>query len=177
LATFAKASQAVVVLPRAPWQAREFASQGGIEILNGEEIELFLNRELNTYHPFGEAEPELALQLEQSKKKIQYQDKELFKEDLKLRQMLVAGQPLTNLNRIIKLLSDSNRLLRQASSPDALRIRRYLYFNAAVVASVMLVRFAAALVAVHTEVPLHLLKECGAREAKVASPVYTQNTH
>lgn len=143
LATFAQANHAVVVLPHAPWQAREFASQGGIEILNGEQIESFLKNELRTYNPFGEAEPEMALQLEQTKKSIQYRDKELFREDVGLRHMLVTGQPLTNLNRIINLLSDSNRKLRQAASPDALRLRRYLYFNAAVTASVMLVRFAA----------------------------------
>jgi hypothetical protein len=143
LATFADAQQGVVVTPKAPWQAREFAAKGHIEILGPDEIDQFLHSKGDIYTPFGEAEPTLSYQFDQRKKRVQYQDKELFREDLRLRQMLVAGKPLTNLNRVIKVLSESNKFFKRATSPDVIWLRRYLYFNAAVVASVMLLRFAA----------------------------------
>jgi hypothetical protein len=143
LATFAEAHHAVVVIPRAPWQAREFASKGGIEILGVSELEQYLYDNQNSYRTFGEAAPELTSEFDLRKKKVQYLDKDLFKEDLALRQMLVAGHSLTNLNRIIRMLSESTKVFRRTTSPDVIWLRRYLYYNAAVIASIMLTRFAA----------------------------------
>lgn len=56
--------------------------------------------------------------------------------------MLVIGHPLTNLNKIIRMLPSIAGGPKRTTG-DASCIRRYVCFNAAVVASVMLVRFAA----------------------------------
>lgn len=141
LASFTHANRSVVVVPQAPWQAREFASQGGVEILGSEEIEKFLRSIETSVHPFGEADPNLADQFDLIKNRIQHQEKDFVREDLKLRQMLVIGHPLTNLNRIIRILSSIGKTSMHPID-DMAWLRRYICFNAAVTASVMLVRFA-----------------------------------
>lgn len=142
LATFSRATRSIVVVPRVLWQAREFASQGGVEILGPEDIDSFLQSMQPSFRPFGEADPVLAHQFYFSKKKLQEQSKSLMRDDLKLRQMLVvAGHPLTNLNRAISLLSTIGKASSQATNYSAW-LKQYVLFDAAVVASVMFVRFA-----------------------------------
>lgn len=140
LASFSQSDRCVVVTPRARWQAREFASQGGVEVLGAQEVGEYLKS--HSIDPFGEANPEISDLLQKNKKRVQQpQDKELLRADLIIRQMLVVGHPLTNLNRLIGMLAN----LGDPSSDftqDALWLRRYICFNLAVVASVMLVRFA-----------------------------------
>jgi len=53
LAAFAQADYAVVVLPRAPWQARDFATRGKVELLDATEIERFLETQGTRAIPFG----------------------------------------------------------------------------------------------------------------------------
>ena len=146
LASFSHANRSVVVLPRAPWQAREFGSEGGVEVLETSEIRNHLNAQDGPYQPFGEADPVLTHTVELRKHRVPKQDeslaKDLARDDLRLRQMLVKGHPLTNLNRIIRTLSTVGGNLKQGTANiDWLKL--YICFNAAVVASVMLVRFAA----------------------------------
>jgi hypothetical protein len=145
LASFSHADRSVVVLPRAPWQAREFGAEGGVEILETDEIRDYLNSQEKLYQPFGEADPTLSHAVELRKKRVLKQDeslaKNLAREDLRLRQMLVKGHPLTNLNRVIRILSSVGENISQSTvNTDWLKL--YVCFNAAVVASVMLVRFA-----------------------------------
>jgi hypothetical protein len=109
LATFSRASQSVVVLPHVQWQAREFATQGGVHILEGADIDQFLYKSKSSYEPFGEASIELATGLELAKKRLPLDVKELTREDLRLRQLLVVGSPLTNLNRTIRFLGSVSR--------------------------------------------------------------------
>lgn len=135
LASFANATQAVVILPRSVWQAREFATQGGVEILESFEIERFMKTVASSYTPYSDAHPEI------SYKRRQNDSRELGREDLRLRQMLVIGHPLTNLNRIVKSLSNIGKSASQEG--NSFWMTRCVLFNAAVVASVMLVRFAA----------------------------------
>jgi hypothetical protein len=142
LASFSHANRSVVVVPRAPWQAREFASQGGVEILGTSDVDTFLQATEAPYRPFGEADPEIAYRFDLCKKHIQDQGRELVREDLKLRQMLAVGHPLTNLNRVIRILSSIGKISMQTAG-DTAWFARYVCFDAAVVASVMLVRFAA----------------------------------
>lgn len=97
------------------------------------------------YWPYGEADPALDRLTTLRKQRVQQQDgnlvKELAKEDLKLRQMLLVGHPLTNLNRIIQTLSFVGK--RADQGPEETRwLRLRTCYNAAVVAGVMLVRFA-----------------------------------
>jgi hypothetical protein len=55
--------------------------------------------------------------------------------------MLVRGHPLTNLNRIIRILSSVGENVSKTTEDTSL-LKLHVCFNAAVVASVMLVRFA-----------------------------------
>jgi len=142
LASFSHADRAVVVTPRAPWHARAFASEGGVEVLAVEELNAFLESIRTSFHPFGEADLAIAKHFDRAKKNTQREDKKLVQADMRLRQMLVIGHPLTNLNGIIKTLSSIAETPKQTATP-ASWLRRYVCFNAAVVASVMLVRFAA----------------------------------
>lgn len=136
VSSFAQASQSVVVLPRAIWQVREFANQGGIQVLEAFEIERYLKSVNSTFEPFSDADPVIAM------RKDQVIDRDLYREGLRLRQMLVVGHPLTNLNRIIKSLSMLGPKLTNGVDNNAW-MRRYICFDAAVIAAVMLVRFAA----------------------------------
>ena len=114
LASFAHVDRAVVVLPRVPWQAREFSAQGGVEIVEAREVFGKAADGETSYWPYGEADPALDRLTKLRKQRVQQQDdnlaKELAKEDLKLRQMLLVGHPLTNLNRIIQTLASVGKL-------------------------------------------------------------------
>ncbi len=98
LASFSNATQAIVVLPKAMWQVREFASEGKIQVLESYEVDRYLKTVSARYLPFSDADPVVSRLLYQNT------DRESYREDLRLRQMLVFGHPLTNLNRIIKTL-------------------------------------------------------------------------
>ena len=135
LASFAGATQAVVVVPKAVWQAREFAAQEAVEVLDVLEIERFLRSLNSSYLPFGDADSRLAHQ------RRQHNEKDAHRHESELRQMLVRGHPLTNLNRIIKILSGLGKTINDSAQTSWLR--RCICFDAAVIASVMLVRFAA----------------------------------
>lgn len=141
LSTFAQANKSVVVLPSAPWQAREFASQVNVDLLCTPEIEKHLESIRSTNIGFGEANLQFLQQLDSIQAASRAKDKSLLKEDLRIRQMLVRGHALTNLNRIILLLSNFSKITYKTESTlDWLR--RYIIFNAATTAGVMLVRFA-----------------------------------
>lgn len=141
LSLFSRANRSIVVLPYAPWQAREFASLGKVEILEVDEIHSYLQSISKSFCPFGDADPVLIKQLILEQKRINSPEgKELQKADNRLRQILVTGSPLTNLNRIIHMLSIYGK-------PNVCATynwyKKYVCFNAAIIASVMLVRFAA----------------------------------
>lgn len=145
LASFARVDRAVVVLPRVPWQAREFSAQGGVEIVETREVSGKASDNELPYWPYGEADPALDQLTTLRKQRVQQQNinvaKELAKEELKLRQMLLIGHPLTNLNRIIQALSSVGKQADQGPVETRwLRLRTC--YNAAVIAGVMLVRFA-----------------------------------
>lgn len=145
LASFARVDRAVVVLPRVPWQAREFSAQGGVEIVETREVSGEAADSELPYSPYGEADPALDRLTTLRKQRVQQQDgdlaRELAKEELKLRQMLLVGHPLTNVNRIIQTLSSVGKDADQG--PEETRwLRLRTCYNAAVVAGVMLVRFA-----------------------------------
>lgn len=145
LASFAHADRAVVVLPRTPWQAREFGAQGGVEIVEARTISTMETTGEERYWAYGEADPALARLTELRRQRVRQQDgdlaKELAREDLKLRQMLIVGHPLTNLNRIIRALSSIGKQTEQGTE-EMRWLRLRTCYNAAVVAGVMLVRFA-----------------------------------
>ena len=145
LASFAHVDRAVVVLPRVPWQAREFSAQGGVEIVETREVSAEASDGGLLYGPYGEADPALDRLTALRKQRVQQQDgnlaTELAKEDLKLRQMLLVGHPLTNLNRIIQTLASVGKRVAQGTE-EARWLMRHTCYNAAVVAGVMLVRFA-----------------------------------
>lgn len=135
LASFSNATQAIVVLPKAMWQVREFASEGKIQVLEAFEVDRYLKTASSRYIPFSDADPVVSRLLYQNT------DRDLFREDLRLRQMLVFGHPLTNLNRVIKTLQMNGKSALNVADKHSW-MRRYVCFNAAVIAGVMLVRFA-----------------------------------
>ncbi len=145
LASFARVDRAVVVLPRVPWQAREFSAQGNVEIIETREVSGEAADGELPYWTYGEADPALDRLTTLRKQRVQQQDgnlaTELAKEDLRLRQMLLVGHPLTNLNRIIQMLASVGK--RADQGPEETRwLRLRTCYDAAVVAGVMLVRFA-----------------------------------
>lgn len=117
LASFARADRAVVVVPRVPWQAREFGTQGNVEILEAREMYAGTADADAIESAYGEADPALDQLTLLRRQRVLQQDgnlaKELAKEDLKLRQMLIVGHPLTNLNRIIRTLSSVGKQIDQ----------------------------------------------------------------
>lgn len=136
LATFAKATHSVVVLPKSIWQVRDFATQGNIQVLEALEVDRHLRSVSSTFEPFSDADPFI------EHRKGRITDRDLYRDSLKLRQMLVGGHPLTNLNRIIRMLSHLGKSLSNGGEREQ-ELRRYVCFDAAVIAAVMLVRFAA----------------------------------
>lgn len=141
LSTFAEANRSVVVLPSVPWQAREFASHVKVEILCVPEMEEHLASVSGTNMSFGQANLNFMEQLNSTQKSIWDKDKSLLAEDLRIRQMLVRGNPITNINRIVQLLS---RLGKANYNKDSAFdwLKRYIVYDAAITAGVMLVRFA-----------------------------------
>lgn len=145
LASFARADRAVVVVPRVPWQAREFGTQGNVEILETREISAETADGDAIDAAYGEADSTLDQLTTLRKQRVQQQDgglaKELAREDLKLRQMLIVGHPLTNFNRLIRTLASVGKRVDQGT--DEMRwLKRRTCYNAGVIAGVMLVRFA-----------------------------------
>ncbi len=138
LRSFTNANRAIVVLPQTPWQAREFAYQAGVEILGTIDIENQLNAVKANYTAFGEASEILTAQY---LKCTSVACKNLLKLDLKLRQILVVGHAITNVNGIIQILVKYFKNKMNDSKEEAW-LQRYICYNAAVVACVMLVRFA-----------------------------------
>jgi hypothetical protein len=134
LASFADATQAVVVLPKTGWQAREFAARGKVDVLEAGEIQKYLKSINSAIRPYGDADPK------HSERRRHITDKQLARLSLEMRQMLVSGHPLTNLNRLIQIISTVGK---QSGSENQILARKYICFDAAVIASVMLVRFAA----------------------------------
>jgi hypothetical protein len=145
LASFARADRAVVVLPRVPWQAREFGAQGNVEIVEARVMSNEAKHGDTPYWTYGEADPVFDQLTARRKQRVQQQDstlvKELAGEDLRLRQLLIVGHPLTNLNRIIRTLSSVGKRANQGSE-EMRWLKLRTCYNAAVVAGVMLVRFA-----------------------------------
>ena len=145
LASFANAGRAVVVLPRSPWQAREFGAQGGVEILESKTIDVAETDEEESYGPYGEADSALHQLTEIRRQRVMQQDgrlaRDIAKEELKLRQMLIVGHSLTNLNRIIRTLSVIGKQVDHGTE-EMRWLRLRTCYNAAVVAGVMLMRFA-----------------------------------
>ena len=141
LSTFSHANRGVVVLPNAPWRAREFASQAKVEVLCLPEIERHLDSVKDSAIGFGEANSLLLNQKDSIIRKLAERGRYLLRDDLIVRQMLVRGHPITNLNRLIQLLSSHGKTPKETNR-DAEWLRRYICFNAAVTAGTMLVRFA-----------------------------------
>jgi len=142
LSVFCKAHRSCIVVPHAPWQAREFASKVDVEVLDEEQMDAYLNSVKGSFISFSEADENISYRVNYAKKQIGDKYKEVIREDLKLRQMLVVGKPLTNLNRIIVALSNLYKLPTPTTEYMSW-LRRYLCYNAAVTASVMLARFSA----------------------------------
>jgi len=143
LSTFAQANRSIVVLPNAPWPAREFASQVKVEVLCIPEMEKHLASVSDDNMSFGQANLYFMEQLKSNQQYIQDKGKSLLAEDLRIRQMLVRGNPVTNFNRIITLLSRLGKAnYNKGSALDWLK--RYIACNAAITAGIMLVRFATA---------------------------------
>lgn len=142
LSSYSRANRTVVVLPNAPWQAREFATGTNVEILCTQEIENYMKSIQETVKPFGQANPRISGRRDSILKNLEDKDKHFFREDLQLRQMLVIGHPLTNLNRIIRLLCVLGKNSKETNA-NAQWLKQYICFNAGVIAGLMLVRFAA----------------------------------
>ncbi len=130
------------MLPNAPWQAREFASQANVDVLCLPEIEKHLGSVKDIAINFGEANSLVHNQRDSISKRLAEKDRHLLRDDLRIRQMMVIGHPITNLNRLIQLLSSHGKTPK-GTNRDAEWLRRYVCFNAAITASAMLVRFAA----------------------------------
>lgn len=142
LASFSHANRSIIVLPQSPWQAREFANKGGVEVLEANFIREFLNSKKSSFIPFGDADSKLLTRfLNEKQKESLGTDKEVIRQELRIKQMLVLKEhPLTILNRIILILSSINKKASQSSANSAW-LSRYVCFNAAIVASIMLTRF------------------------------------
>lgn len=137
LAQYSDADRSVVVLPQSPLEARQFASSGGIELISTSDLDVAASPIPAGFVPFGEASVGSSQYLSRL-----IANGDVSRQDLQLRQMLVAGHPITNLNRTIKILSDAGRYVSNRNTPDRSR-HVYVCFSSAVLASVMLVRFAA----------------------------------
>ena len=94
LATFARADRSVVVLSRVPWQVRELGAQGNVEIMEAKEVSDGVGEDGATDRSYGEADPSLDRVATLRRQRVQQQDgtlaKDLAKEELKLRQMLIV---------------------------------------------------------------------------------------
>jgi hypothetical protein len=141
LSSFAAADRSIVVTPNAPWQAREFGSLAGVQILESSVIDDYLSS-VSEFTPFGEANSELSNRVKALRSEIDRDRKaiELHRERLRVRQLLVVGNPITNFNRIIRAIAYIHKILSR--SPGNLSELAGIYLlDAAAISSVMLVRF------------------------------------
>ncbi len=143
LATFAGADRCIVVTLTAPWQAREFGSQGSVQLLDRHQIEEHLAAQKD-YIPFASADPAVSDIISSliSSSPGDEPRAVIKREALRARQLLVLGSPVTNLNRIIATLSSIGALLPNLKG-DAASLARITLFDTAPIAAVMLLRFAA----------------------------------
>ena len=141
LSTSSHANRSVIVLPSTPWQVREFAAQANVEVLCVPEVDKYLESIKSSTTNFGEADSKVIQRFESIRKKLSDKGKLLLREDVRARQMLVRGHSLTNLNRLIQSLSIVGKLSPKMDS-ETEWLRHYICFNTAIIASVMLIRFA-----------------------------------
>lgn len=135
IAAFTKAHRPIVVTPRPISAAREFASQGSVELLAAED----LPRLTKGGQAYGDADVAIALRVANVSSAKTPQTKELARELVRVRQMLVVGNAVTNLNRLMLMM----RRLRseKAESADADWLRKFVADDAVVMATLMLLRF------------------------------------
>ncbi|MBA4075122.1 MAG: hypothetical protein C0508_08770, partial [Cyanobacteria bacterium PR.023] len=133
------ASRAIVVSTSAPWQAFAFAQEQQIELLKDDSIDAFLQNE-KEFIPYGDALQDTADNEQKYRSMLLEDDKDLIRDNHKLRSMLIGGHPLTNFNAIINILSRlDNKFARNSFAFSW--YYKMVSFNAAVIASVMLIRF------------------------------------
>ena len=139
LTSFTKAQRSIIVAPAPASQARDFAAQGSVEVLPAEQVIGFVKgREVGS--PYGDADSLLAAKLNRMAQAKTLETKELMRELARIRQMLVIGNTITNFNRLILAV----RRLRGEKSlggGEVSWLRDHVCNNAAVVATVMLLRF------------------------------------
>lgn len=150
LSFFANANRQAVILPNVPWQAREFGEQGSVEILNSKDLPSDdTDSGENGTIAFSDADQKLELITNIRKKYAKQYDQDaargLAREEIELNRMLVEGHPITNLNRIIVMLSEVGGSIDKdtGQESDYLRwLKLKTCCNGAVIAGVMLLRFA-----------------------------------
>lgn len=136
-----EATRAIVVLPQAPWQAFAFAQNQNVELLKEEIISSFLLNEKD-FSPYGDAIQETIENERKYREQLLEHDKDLVRDNHRLRSMLLTGHPLTNFNAIINILSRLNEKFARNSFAFSWYYRM-VAFNGAVIAAVMLLRFIA----------------------------------
>lgn len=136
----ARAQHALAVMPHAPWQAREFASQAGVEIVDSSLVAQWL--EESQYGVFGEANVQSTQTFYDRYSVAKDALKDADREDLRLRQMLVIGNALTNVNRIIVLVSGAHARAQLAFAEERW-VWEVLLRNAIVIGIAMMARFCA----------------------------------
>lgn len=139
LSQFARAGRSVVVSPAPIPAAREFAAQGHVEMIAADRIRKHLASP--PFPPFGDADPVIADKLQSAASSKGVATKEINRERARLRQMLVVGNCVTNLNRAIIVARQLRRTLT-VIGPKEQWLRDYACKDAAVVCTVMLLRFA-----------------------------------
>lgn len=133
------ATRGVIVLPHPPWQAYSFATKNGLEVLKADSILDFLESKPN-HTCFGSADPELWKIEGRTRNQLNESDRDLIRKNVKLQTLLLDGHPLTNFNQIVNILTELGSR-RASNSADYKWYYRFVCFNAAVIASVMLLRF------------------------------------
>jgi len=142
LASFAHATAALVVVRSAPWQAREFGAVADIQLVQSSIIDNYLSS-LTGFIPFAEADPVLSGQLEAIRAGIT-KDRtttELYRQRLRVRQLLVLGNPITGFNRAVRAVTAIHDILSRSTGSVRELAQNYLR-DAAAISSIMLVRFA-----------------------------------
>jgi hypothetical protein len=139
LTSFARANRAVVVTPHPATYAREFAVRGNVEMVSAEQIEQFVASSSAT--PFSDADPRLTARFDAASSSKSALTKEINRQRDRLRQLLVSGNPITNLNRAIGTVK-ALRQHRGVSHPEEKWLVDYTCRDAAVVCAVQLLRFA-----------------------------------
>jgi len=117
---------------------REFAAQGGVEVLSAEQVAAFVVQQSTQY--YGDADTARAARLARVSHLKLPETKSLLHELARVRQMLVVGSPTTNFNRLV-LTIRRLRGLRQGSSVEWPWLRDFVCNDATVTAALMLLRF------------------------------------